>query len=379
MKKLFALAILLFSIRVDAQSDAAVLQTLLANDSSSLRIICSYPDSIRRFVYIAATYPQGFTRLSEIQKTSSASFKKLASTYSQNRQKQLWDLSRFPELPGLILRQKDNKEALATSLALYPEETKKAGLYFAKHSETLVKMDKIRLDFESQYKTLVKEFPAEVQASFQTLLADPELFALLSEDLHTTLTVGDLYKRNAGVLKHAADSVHEQIAKENGQEYDDWKTGITQDTAMQKELKDVTGKYVSEEDNADDVYGSDKKKDITVIIHTRPYPYWAGYPHWYGHPYWRPYPWWYQSGFYWDVNGSLIFIGLPTYQFGWWYYGHPNYYRHYHRTTRYFDHHYQGHPRSRGGFNRSVRDYQHNAPRNAPRGTPNRSGGGKRR
>jgi hypothetical protein len=380
MKKLVLLLILPLFGKVFAQNDAAALQSLLVNDSSSLRILFSYPDSVRQDIFAAATYPQGFTRLSEISKASNASFQKLASGYNQKRQKQLWEISRYPKLPSLLIANKDKKKAqLDALLNTYPEETRKAADYFVKHTETLAGMEKIRLDFEMQYNGLVSDFPPEIRKSFTALLADPELLSLMSEDLRTTVSLGDIYKRNPKLLYHMADSVYLQIAGERGEEYEDWKTGIRKDTAVQKELREVSKKYASEEDNTDDVYESATQKNVTFVLSTPPYPYWAGYPGWYAYPYWRPYPWWYNAGFYWDPYGSMIFLGLPSYQFGWWYYGHPHYYNHYTRTSRYFDQHYQVHPRSQSGFNRGIRDYNYGAPRNAPRGTPGRSGGGGRR
>lgn len=378
--KLFIISIVLFlSGNILAQSDAQAIHNMLLNDSSSLRLLFSYPDSSRQVIFSACTYPQGFTRLSEIQKTTAAAFQKLASGYSQKRQKQLWDISRYPGLAAILLANKDKqKDELQAVLKAYPDDAQDASLYFVKHSEALSEMERIRLDFELRYSALVKDFPPDVREAFTALLHDPELFSLLSDDIHTTVAIGDLYERNAKLMNHTADSVYVQIAKESGLEYEDWKNGISKDTAIQKELKEVSKKYAAEEDQTDDVYGSSQKRNVTVILNTPSYPYWAGYPHWYHYPYWRPYPWWYNAGFYLDPAGSIIFIGMPSYRFGWWYYGHPNYYNRYARTSHYFNHHYQVHPRSRGGFNRSVRDYNHGAPRNAPRGTPNR-GGGRRR
>ena len=358
MRSFITLVVLCFSGFAIAQNDSQTLQNMLQNDSSSLRMIFSYPDSSRQKVFSACTHPQGFTRLSEIQKTSAAAFRKLASVYSEKRQKQLWEISRYPNLVALILTNKDkSKEELKIVLKAYPEDTQSASLYFAKHHETLLEMEKIRLDFESRYIALVKEFPKEVQTSFATLLRDPELLSLLSEDMQTTVTIGDLFIRNPILLNRSADSVYSQTTKESGMEYADWKNGISKDTAMQKELKKVSKKYASEEDQTDDVYGTTSKRNVTTVLNTPAYPYWAGYPHWYSYPYWRPYPWWYNAGFYLDAGGSIIFIGMPSYGFGWWYYNHPHYYNRYHRTSYYFDHHYQGHPRSYGGFNNSIRNH----------------------
>ncbi|WP_317897683.1 hypothetical protein [Aurantibacillus circumpalustris] len=378
MKRFIILVISLFFRSVYGQGDVQDINKLLLNDSSSLRLLFTYPDSSRQVIFSACTYPSGFTQLSDVQKTTTSAFQKLALKYSQKRQEQLWEISRYPELAGILLDNKDkNKKELKLLLKMYSKDAQNASFYFVKHSEALIEMERIRQDFELRRNALIKEFPLNVREAFTLLLNDPEVFSLLLDDMNTTAMLGDFFVSNQKLLNHLADSVYVQTAKENGLEYEDWKKGIGKDTVMQKELKAVSKKYATGEDQADDVYGSSQKQNVTVILNTPPYPYWAGYPHWYSYPYWRPYPWWYDAGFYLDPFGSIIFIGMPSYRFGWWYYGHPHYYKRYVRTSHYFDWHYQSHPRSRGDFNRSVREYNHGAPRNAPRGAS--SGGGRRR
>lgn len=376
MKKIVVIFTLALSTNVWSQNDVAALHKLISSDSSSARVIFSYPDSSRTVIFTAATYPQGFTRLEEIQKNTSAAFKKAVSKYNQSKQKQLWDISRYPGLIAMLINNKDKSEAeLNILLKVYPQETKKAALFFVKKEyPILVEMENIRLDFESKYKMLVNDFPVEIQNSFNTLLRDPELISILTSDIKTTIKLGDLYKRNPGLLKHTADSVNAQIAKESGKEYEDWKAGISKDSTVQKELKQVSGQYAKDEEYLDDVYKSEDR-DVTVIYNTPPYPYWAGYPYWYETPYWHPYPWWYHSGFYWNPGGRIIFFGMPSYHFGWWYYNHPHYYQRYRRTSDFFDHHYQGHPHSNNGFNRSINEWQRRTPAGGTNRTPERRSG----
>ena len=347
----------------------------------------SYSDSSRQTILTSATYPQGFSRLNEIQKTTIASFKALVSKYRQGRQKQLWDLTRYPDLPALLLDNKTKSEKeLNTLLQNYPKSTRKGAIYFTKHDDkALMEVENIRLAFESQYKTLIKDFPSEVQPAFKKLLQDPELISLLSDDIGTTIELGDLYKRNPDLVKHAADSVHAQIVKEDGEEYKEWKNGISKDTLVQKELKRVSKKYADENASYDDdayKHGDEPQPEqqfASTTLRIAPYPYWAGYPYWYQTPNWYPYPWWYQSGFYWNPYGSIVFFGMPSYHFGWWYYSHAHYYNAYPRTSHYFNQHYNGFPRSSGGFNRSVRDWNRGVGGGRMGGGGRMSGGGRTR
>lgn len=356
MKNLLFLFSIILSAHLFSQNDEKIFDNLVSNDSSSVPSLFIYNDSVRTAVLIASTYPQGFVRLSEIQKTSSAAFAKTISKYNRSKQKQLWEITRYPGLTSLLIQNNDKSEKeLGALLKHYPEKIISPAIYFTKKKyATLVDIDNIHSDFEAQYKNVIIDFPDFVKNSFNILLNYPDLLTILSENMKTTVTLGDLYKRNPQMVKRKVDSLNTEIAKENGIEYEDWKKGIANDTAVQKELKQISKKY-SKDLEADDVYDGDEY-DENSIIELTPYPYWAGYPYWYGYNYWYPNPWWFQLGFYWPLDGGMMFFGLPTYHFGWWYYNQPRYYSRHPHTSDYFYQHYKGHRNSNSGLNRSTRE-----------------------
>lgn len=364
-KSLLLLSLLLLVKGNCAQNNKAQLSGLCTSDNSSLRTILSYPDSVRQMAYMASTYPQGFVRLNELQQSSSSAFRKMASPYCREKEKYLWEVSRYPELPALLIANRyKSKSELKLLLRNYPGETRNAALFSVRHASTLLEMEEIRRDFDNRSLSLIASFPDNVQKAFTGLLKDPELFSTLTNDLATTITLGDIYKSDAAFVNQFGDSVHLALADEERREYEDWKAGINSDPSVQGELKKVSKKYAAE--TGDEVYG-DNGHESRLVINILPYPYWAGYPHWYRHAYWRPYPWWYETGFYWTPGGSFIVTGMPGYRFGWWYYGQPYYYKHFFRTSHYFDRHYQGHPHSPNRFNRGIRDRNRSAPVRAPR------------
>ena len=349
MKTILLIALSLMFAQCIAQSPGS-LQQLPENDSSTIHLVFSYPEAIRENVFLAATYPQGFTRLEEIQKESAAAFKNVAAKFNQRKQKKLWDIARFPELLPLLIANKDkSNEELLALMKNYPLDTKNAAVEFVKKDyDAIVSTNNIRLQFETKYKSVFKDFPSDIQEAYQQLLQHPELISVLSQDLKSTVKIGDWYKNNPVLLKHIADSVNAKITSENGAEYSEWKRSISNDSLAQKELKTISKKY-REENYPDDVYANHENLD-TVIYNAAPYPYWSGYPYWYTTPYWYPYPWWYQAGFYWNPYDRLIFYGMPSYHFGLWYYNHPYYNRH-RRSSQLFNNYYQNRPRQFGDFN----------------------------
>jgi len=362
MKKIFCFLSIILSTFLYAQNDSKMFDNLVTKDSSIVPSLFSYPDSIYNSILIASTYSNGFEKLNGIQKTSSDSFKKIISAYSQSKQKELWEIVRYPELTSILIENKDkSKKELDQLLEKYPKKIKKSALSFMKNDfSTLVEIEKIHQDFNTQYKDIIKDYPNNIKTAYTTLLHHPEVVTMLSGNMNTTIALGELYKRSPALIKQKADSLNATIAKENGIEYENWKQGINKDTAVQKDLKEVAKKYSEEDTYDDDVYaGPNDKREVSKVYEIAPYPYWAGYPYWLGRDYWYPYPWWYETGFYWPLFGPLQFYGLPRYHFGWWYYNQPHYYNHYPHATDFFNNHYQGRRDYNSGFNRGVHEYYH--------------------
>jgi hypothetical protein len=370
MKRLFALFIIL-RVSFFAQSDAAKLQHLLQDDSSSARLLLSYPDSIRNFVYTAAQHPQALAKLEALQNSSSLAFQSLASKYSEERQKQLWDLARYPELPALIIANKGKRRKdLSQVFSRYEPHTKKAAVYFARHhTDDMEQMLSIQKNFNSGYHEVVKNYPYNVKASFDLLLHYPELASAVSRDTATSRSLGNLYSQNPTMVKHIMDSASAQFAKEYSKEFEDWKNGISSNPKVADDMKGLSKNYKKDSDyyEDDDVYATGAQEKVSPTAanynsynnyYVNPYPYWAGYPTWYFAPYWYPYPSWWSAGYYWYPNRSFYFYGMPNYNFGYWYYNHPrNYYYRYPHAGNYFYQHYQTYPRSNSGMNRAVQQW----------------------
>lgn len=332
------------------------LRDLLYKDTTTIPFLFSYPDSIRSSILVVSTYPQGMVQIEELQKKSSAAFKKSIAHYNRTKQKQLWELTRYSDLTALLVNnQNQTDESLKEILKNYPDEIKKSAIYFTKHDiTTIIAIDSIRKEFDEKYKESIKHFPEDVKKSFSTILQKPELLSALNQEIKTTITLGNLYKNDPAAVKQFSDSINKLISEQTSKEYEDWKTGINKNPEVQKELKQIAGKYQEENSFSDDVYDNNKAE---ISVYYIPYPYWAGYPYWYERPYWYPYPWWYQIGFYWSPGGPIIFNGMPTYYFGWWYWHHPHHYFYPH-TNQYFHQHYQIYRRSHQGFNQSIRESQ---------------------
>jgi hypothetical protein len=373
MKHLFFLTIVAIHTFTFAQSDAAKLQRLFHNDSSSAQLLLGYPDSIYTAVLTAAQYPEALARLHTVQNSTSLSFQNLMGKYGSERQKQLWNISRYAELPAMIIENKGKKRSeLSRTFSKYDQKTKNAAIHFArKDNNAIVQMRDIQKQFNQQYHEVTKDYPPNVRSSFNLLLRYPELASVFSRDSATTKSLGELYRNNPALVKHVLDSSAKQMTKDYSKEFEDWRYGISTNPKVAKDMKNLSREYKKQEKNVedDDVYANGSEETVTPeernyytnSYYVNPYPYWAGYPSWYATPYWYPYPWWWSAGFSWYPQGSFYFYGLPTYNFGHWYYYHPrNYYARYPHAGNYFYQHYQQYPRSNSGINNAVRNWHGN-------------------
>ena len=318
-----------FSVIAHSQNETQQFNGLISHDTSAVPSLFSRPDSVRSAILMASTFPVGFVRIEEIQKSTSTLFKNLISQYNHTRQKELWEIARFQ---GLLLLLKENhdkpKKELEALLKNYPERVRNASLHFVKHDyHTIEEMEKIHEKFDSQYKEIIKDFPEQVKNSFDILLRDPMVLSLLAENIKTTIALGDLYRKNPLLIKSLSDSLNLELAKKFGIENQDWNDGVNKDTVSKKELKHIAAKYANEEDYTDDVYAVPNNiNNPNAVDAIGPYPYWSGYPYWLGSNYWYPYPWWIQMGFYWPIANPYLFFGLYGNYYGGWYFNHPFYY-----------------------------------------------------
>ncbi|MBI4946999.1 MAG: hypothetical protein HY840_11440 [Bacteroidetes bacterium] len=359
MKPYFALLFLFPGLFLQAQDEANLFRNILATDSATINTLFSYPDSIRSSILISSSYPQGFVRLSEVQKVSSGSFNKLLSKYDEKMRKQIWELSRYPDLITLLAENgKKTNAQIKKMIENYPEKIQNGALFLVNEDyDLIVKVNNLQNKFNNDIHGIVKDYPAEVHRAYQQVISFPEIVSSLSKNMRTTVAIGDLYKRNPNFIKQKADSVNSATAREKAKEAEDWKKNISSDTSAMNQLKTSSGKYQNDSGEGDEKFDQ-KEYNMIVTYHYRPYPYWFGCPSWYGFEYWYPYPWWYHSGFYFGLGGAMIIMGPPDYYFGHWYFNYPSHHYYYPHLSHQFYNHYEYHHRSSSGLNRSVREWE---------------------
>ncbi|HEU4718474.1 MAG TPA: hypothetical protein VFU15_11595 [Bacteroidia bacterium] len=348
MKKYFPVMILLILSLCGGKEIAAQneLADIMKSDSLTLPAISIYPDSIRTAMCIAGEYPEVLVKMENLQGASQSAFHAILAPYSQEEQQKIWDLSRYPDLLQRIGSGKENAEKIAAD---YPAEIHDRIIYVAANRKDVAqKIVKLQQSADSSFNGIIASYPAEAQDAFRKLLLYPETVKLLTDNMRTTVMIGDLYRRNPKQLGHQLDSIQMIEAQQRTQEAKDWQDGLAKDTAAQREMKEAVNEYAQQNPTGStDLTSPTTTQVIIVQQYVYPYPYWYGYPVWYDYPCWYPTPWWYDCGYYCGPQGCVwIGYGYPSpFFFHWYFWYYPHHY-HYHHFSDYCVHHYEHHRRS---------------------------------
>lgn len=353
-----------------AQDKKQFLKEMTVQDKEVIEALVIYPEAVRNTIFQACQYPEVLVRLEMIQNKSQTFFQEMIKGFSQNKQKGFYELSRYPELmEALVVNGPLSKDAVRELASGYPKDIQKVALqYGRKNYEVLKAIHDQRQQVEAAYIELMSAKDVEVQRIFKSLVAEPDILSILTDNIKMAVLVGDLYKNEPDWLSNYADSLHLVEARANAQELEEWRQKLSSDPQAMAEMELAAKEFARE--NAFELSEA-PSPEVEVIY--RPYPYWFGYPYWYDSPWWYPYPYWYHTGYYLDASGTIIIVGLPSFYYSVWFYNSPRYYsRLRHHYWWFYDHY----PYSRSGLVvgfRTAEKYNpriRTAPRTSREGAP---------
>ncbi len=331
--KVFAvlLPVMLWSCTcIFGQDDKKLFQEMTAENQEVVGALVLYPESVRSTIFQACQYPEILVKLDLIRKKSQGQFQALLEGYSQKKQKAFYDLSRYPELiDQLVAEGPLSKDQIRDQVQSYPKEIQNLAVRYGKNNFNLLnEIHNQRKEVEAAFVAIMSTEDSEVQNIFKSLVAEPDVLSILTDNIKMAVLVGDLYENDPHWLIHYADSLNLQEARSNAKELEDWKNALSSDPQALAEMQQAAKDFAKE--NAFELAEAPSPQ-LQVVY--RPYPYWFGYPYWYTSPWWYPYPYWYHTGYYIDITGNVVIVGLPSFYYTVWFYNTPRYYN-------YFRHHY---------------------------------------
>ena len=333
------------------QSEKEMIKTMMDEDRSVIDALVMYPEDTRNEIFQISTHPELLIRIQNLQTKSKEKFQAILAEKKQEEQEKFYNLLRYEGLLKDLASNDDlTGKQLDEILSKYPKEIHETGKdLYKKNFKDLQQILNLNNDIIGTFNTMIASYSEESQNAASSLIKLPETLSLLVENLNLTILIGDLYKKEPEWVRHKADSINLEIARQEAEELEDYKQQLEDDPEAYKEMLEAAEQYSS--DNSIKNYNEEIDTDPTNTV-TYHYSYWYGYPHWYTTPLWAPVPWYYHTGFYFGPGGGAVFIGMPSpYYMGWHYTYYPNRYvylnSHYHR-------HYYRHPYSHGGFHNSV-------------------------
>jgi len=335
-------------IKADAQNqveDTNLMNQLNKDDQTAIDAVALYPEETRNSIYKACTQPEVIVRLNAMQKKTNADFSNLLSTYPKDVQEKIWNLTRYP---GLISKLVENGQKSAPEinkiLDSYPHEIDETAMEAGtKYYSLLSQIDQSNRSYNSQFENIIREYPAPTQEAFRSLIKQPEVLTILSDNMHMTVVIGDLYKRNPQLVEHNSDSLNHVLSQKQKQETKEWNETLEKNPEAKQQYEQAAKEYAQENNIQYQTYENSYPYNPMSYY---PYNWWFGYPTWYPYSYWRPYPYWYDLGYYYGPGYRMVFIGMPSpYFFNWYWYHNEHHYRYPYFSNHCYNYYYS-HPGS---------------------------------
>lgn len=256
-------------------------------DRAALEALSLYPEETRRAALEASLHFRLIQRIGEIQTRSSAAFGKRIARAAPEEQVDLWELTRFPGLvEGLVAAGPQSDEEISALLEAYPEEIRGLALEYAReHFELLAAIYAIRLQAETEFDALLEGYPLETQATFRTLVEQPDLLGLLTANQELMRTLGDIYRRDPAATLAELARIGDWAARRNEQAFASWREGVG-DAAGEDEVPAGWSPVDTYEWPSAETGSAAAASSVAVhsysarATYTNVYPYWFGSPSW---------------------------------------------------------------------------------------------------
>ncbi len=362
MKKQFLIVWLmigLLSANVYAQKKG-ILHYLSEEEQSAVEAIALYPEKERAAVLKASLHPEILVRMESIKRTTESQYKEKLGGLSEEDQRKMYNLSRYPALLEKICAKEEKwaRKDMEKLIETYPEDIQEDALYINnKHFDVLKEVEHLYQAADDAFTRVLSDYPEDVRNAYEALAMLPGVVSILTDNMSMTVLLGDIYKSDPGQLTKELDSLNVVVAERQAKDVSAWKQELEDNPEAMKEYEQAAQDFAKDQGYDDDVYtqpSQDVYADKVYIDYVwTPYPYWFGYPHWYSYPCWYPYPYWYHWGYYYGPGDVIFVVGLPSgFFFNWTFYYDDHFYHYPHFTDEVIGHYYG--PRHGGASSQPV-------------------------
>ncbi len=321
-----------------AQS-SGLFQQLPEEKQNIIETISLYPADQRMVILQASAHPEILVRMENIRTNTEDQFKNKISGLSEEDQKRIYNLARYPALMNAITSnatQRSDRE-MTDLLQNYTEDIHPDAAYINSHYFDLLQdINQLYADANQDFQKMLSSYPPDVQQTYTELSKLPEIVSLLTKNLDLTILLGDEYSKNPKRVTIVLDSLNVVVAEAQAKDLNAWKKELEGNPAAMTEYEASAKEFAGDEGYDNEVYNGTVPENQAQNFYAQQtrnyYPYWFGSPSWYGYEMWYPYPYWYHSGFYYGPHHNLVIWGFPSDFYMYWYFWydpHLYYYPHY--------------------------------------------------
>ncbi len=316
----------------NADKEVAALREILKEDRSAAEALALYPEQIRDSIFVASAHPELISRISLLQKQSSAAFRKLIANLSKEEKQGIWGMVRDPDL---LKSGRSGKQNIPAGIV------------------------DLHKSVQSAFESILQDSPAGTQLALRKLVEMPDVFSILVDHLDMTILVGEIYKKDPEGLKKRAAELNAELVGRMREGIQNWKELLEADPASIEDLEKAVHEIARD-------YGYDpsivlvsvSEKELNAPVEA--FPYWYGSPDWFQNPRWYSYPYWYFSGYYYDSQRKMHLVGTPSFEFLRCYFQNDHHLEEYPHLGGNLIRYYESHRRWNHTFNATVGEWVEN-------------------
>ncbi len=325
-----------------AAAEASPLADLDSDDRAVVEAFSLYDPALRRDALEAVGEADVFGALVRQQERSSATFRRLLEPYDRQVQEDLFELARYPELVAEIVEAGPKSQGQLEAIAVrYPDDVAAAAVRIGRdYWKVIARTDALLRDESAAFESSIAHLPERKRNAFRSLVAAPDLLALLAENTGVAVLLGDAFEREPDEVLAWLDELQREVSERGSEDARELAQAVDSDEELADEITASTDAYQDATGNS--AYALSPARYTQVSVNVSPFPYWVGFPWWYAstYAYYDPWYFWYPR-ISWSFGG--VYFGprfYASFGFGWphgafwgWYFHTPRHHHYYPRLT----------------------------------------------
>ena len=325
-------------------ADVTALRQLAQEDRTAIDAIVMYPENLRNAIFEISAQTELLARVGRMHRTAAASFQRIVSCLTPAEQRMAYDIARYPGLAGDLIAVSGSPGDFQRILIDYPTAIHSAAMALATRRQpcdVLANVNSLQDGMDGAYQSLIAGYPKEAAAAMELLLTQPEILELLLDNMDQSVLIGSIYRKDPEFVRKRAAEIGKTVSEKSEKAEQDWKAILGLHPMATGDLTQAAAAFAAAK-------GRDINSRNTGTLLPPSYSFWFGYP---PGASWYSYPDYFQWGFYYDVDGSVMIVSLPSKVFIEWL--DPKTYPQLASVIAKF---YRAHPGMTGGFYAAVRE-----------------------